>query len=222
MFIWGDYMKKHILAGLVLLSLFLVGCETKEVVKVNCEKPYILVGTDCCLDKDDNSICDKDEQVPEIKEVKETKEDGCGDGYCEEGEDCENCPKDCGKCFSLSDLQADINKVIDWKAVLTKEKGTDIANYYLYTGLRARYLGKYEPDGVKTLVGDYHQVSPKRYIWVSQIKDKKDYIQDSDEFYDYIVKSKDYMLEPLNQARDKFQEELKSGELLKLMFGNKA
>ena len=28
-----------------------------------CNKPYILVGFGCCLDKDDNSICDKDEIV---------------------------------------------------------------------------------------------------------------------------------------------------------------
>lgn len=29
--------------------------------KVVCNKPYILVGTSCCLDQNDNSICDKDE-----------------------------------------------------------------------------------------------------------------------------------------------------------------
>ncbi len=29
--------------------------------KIICNKPYILVGTTCCLDQNDNSICDKDE-----------------------------------------------------------------------------------------------------------------------------------------------------------------
>ena len=46
--------------GLVLiLVLLLSGCTSKEVV---CNKPYILVGTDCCLDQNDNFICDSDEE----------------------------------------------------------------------------------------------------------------------------------------------------------------
>lgn len=32
--------------------------------KVVCNKPYIIVGTSCCLDQNDNSICDKDENIP--------------------------------------------------------------------------------------------------------------------------------------------------------------
>ncbi len=45
---------------LIFLSVFLIGCQqkTQDVV---CNEPYILVGTDCCLDEDGNKICDKDE-----------------------------------------------------------------------------------------------------------------------------------------------------------------
>ena len=59
--------KKLIFIGLsLLLVLFISGCGTGEVVKdienqVVCNKPYILVGTECCLDQNDNSICDTDE-----------------------------------------------------------------------------------------------------------------------------------------------------------------
>lgn len=55
-------MKKIIIALLTLAVLIISGC--KEDITggaVVCNKPYILVGGDCCLDKDDNSICDKDE-----------------------------------------------------------------------------------------------------------------------------------------------------------------
>lgn len=41
-----------------------------------CNKPYILVGTDCCLDQNDNSICDLDE--PSKAEcVNQCDSDGC-------------------------------------------------------------------------------------------------------------------------------------------------
>ena len=46
---------KIILITLILTSIFVVA---QDVV---CNKPYILVGSACCLDKDGNSICDIDE-----------------------------------------------------------------------------------------------------------------------------------------------------------------
>lgn len=59
---------------LLILIVFLVGCSgvetpTGEVIKEPvCNKPYILVGTDCCLDKNDNSICDSDEKTETIED----------------------------------------------------------------------------------------------------------------------------------------------------------
>lgn len=50
-------MKKIILICVLVLVLLIVGCGQKVV----CNKSYILVGSECCLDQDDNSICDKDE-----------------------------------------------------------------------------------------------------------------------------------------------------------------
>lgn len=66
-------MKSKLLFMLFLI-VFLVGCSDVEKTTANvikepvCNKPYILVGYDCCLDKDDNSICDKDEVQEEYKE----------------------------------------------------------------------------------------------------------------------------------------------------------
>lgn len=52
-------MKKPIIFlifSLIIFSFLLTGCTT-------CNKTYIKVGNECCLDNNDNSICDKDEDI---------------------------------------------------------------------------------------------------------------------------------------------------------------
>lgn len=56
-----------VMSGLFISALFLTafllqGCTTTNNAQVVCTKPYILVGTSCCLDENNNGICDKDEQ----------------------------------------------------------------------------------------------------------------------------------------------------------------
>lgn len=51
--------KSYFLIILVISLLFISGCAEKAV----CNKPYILVGTGCCLDQNDNKICDSDENI---------------------------------------------------------------------------------------------------------------------------------------------------------------
>jgi hypothetical protein len=66
-------MKRNLLIILSLIILLLVaGCA--EVV---CNKPYIQVGTSCCLDQNDNAICDSDEsaKTESIKETSSTNSD---------------------------------------------------------------------------------------------------------------------------------------------------
>ena len=60
-------MKKIILVGILVLVLFVSACTVQKVVKLECNKPYIKVGTECCLDQNDNSICDKDEVKEDSK-----------------------------------------------------------------------------------------------------------------------------------------------------------
>lgn len=44
------------------IFLILAACSPQQAQQgPTCNKPYILVGTECCLDKNDNAICDKDE-----------------------------------------------------------------------------------------------------------------------------------------------------------------
>src|SRR3989339_904104 len=68
---------KKILFGLLLLGIiFVAGCQGLDLSKVSdgdlgrlsekaivCNTPYIRVGIECCLDQNDNKICDKDEGI---------------------------------------------------------------------------------------------------------------------------------------------------------------
>lgn len=55
---------KHLGYGILILAIigiiFISGCIQQEVT---CNPPYIKVGTSCCLDQNNNSICDKDEAI---------------------------------------------------------------------------------------------------------------------------------------------------------------
>ncbi len=61
--------------------IFIQGCESQlQTPKVVCNKPYTLVGDSCCLDNNDNGICDGSEEkpqepskIPEEKPVGETQ-----------------------------------------------------------------------------------------------------------------------------------------------------
>jgi hypothetical protein len=49
---------KYMIIFLILIMFVLSSCGGNSI---QCDKPYIRVGTACCLDRNDNSICDKDE-----------------------------------------------------------------------------------------------------------------------------------------------------------------
>ena len=61
-------MKKLLIILLFILAFIITACKINPVQEPVCNKPYILVGTECCLDQNDNSICDKDEVKQEQPE----------------------------------------------------------------------------------------------------------------------------------------------------------
>jgi hypothetical protein len=63
--------KRLILFGVILLlaiNIFNLACIVQKNVVV-CERPYLLVGTGCCLDQNDNKICDVDEERQQLTEA---------------------------------------------------------------------------------------------------------------------------------------------------------
>lgn len=70
-------MKKLIIIILLFMAIFIAGCSQADLGKINlssvskedinkvivCNPPYIRYAAECCLDKNNNSICDRDEVV---------------------------------------------------------------------------------------------------------------------------------------------------------------
>lgn len=76
-------MKKALLI-IILLSLvvLLTSCSKERLVTFNCQSPYLLVGTECCMDANQNNVCDKDENCNNgLKDQDETDVD-CGGSHC--------------------------------------------------------------------------------------------------------------------------------------------
>ncbi|ODS40752.1 hypothetical protein BEH94_09450 [Candidatus Altiarchaeales archaeon WOR_SM1_SCG] len=105
-------MKNKILSMIWALAILFVvlmsGCITEDVT---CNKPYIKVGKDCCLDQNDNNICDKDETSSEKHETLNEDKDNEVPGEQDsdyvvntQSESRENCPFEC--CVDDSDYPA--------------------------------------------------------------------------------------------------------------------
>jgi len=131
-------MKKELLIGFLLLSLLiLAGCgeidvselSDKDLARISekavvCNKPYIRVGMECCLDENDNNICDEDEtkktEMPQEQPgcTDECSSDSCdgfnyisclkGDDGCKDKQNEGKVKNKCGvECLSNSDCKSD-------------------------------------------------------------------------------------------------------------------
>ena len=92
-------MAKALFIILVLvISIFLVGC-ANQIEKPLCSSPYIEYQKgNCCLDSNNNSICDNDEKNETVKTEEKIIKPACGDKTCDLTESCSSCEADCGKC----------------------------------------------------------------------------------------------------------------------------
>ena len=212
---------KYVLFGLIILALVLSACQQQ---KTTCNKPYILVGNSCCLDSNNNNICDTDE-------VKETKTWGvsCSSPYIKVGNNCcldKNDNKICDndeeqveakaevkeeKTISINDLQSDIVKVLDEPVLLVKDSTADKFQIYSDIRTKTKFLGKY---GSLT----YFKIVPKKPVTVIQIIDKNSYLEDSNDFYDFVRNNKNIFIESAIKSKEIFENEFKNGELPKLIY----
>lgn len=187
---------------LILLSIvfiFLIGAcatqvETKQPV---CNKPYILVGNDCCLDKDDNSICDKDE-VKEESKVKEPKQ------ITQEKTAEET------KTYTIQDLQADIGNVLGKTVVLTKDPELSFAQVYSNKISNSKFLGKYGSDS-------YSKLMTKKPEVVIEIIDSTYYLKDIKDFQNFVTENKNLFIGTVLSLKELFENEFK-GEFPKRIY----
>jgi len=214
-------MKKIFIGVLSLITLLLISAcgTTKSSLKetlaeitgnsVVCNKPYILVGKDCCLDRDYDNICDKDEPDQIIV--------GCGNKICERGESCNSCEKDCGKCFYASELQKDLTNAVGRRIFLIQQGEDSDAEFYIHSEWTAKLLGKYSGFNKFDInYFGYYKVMPKIYFLVSHMKNKL--IENDDEFYQYVLGKEDLILKSAADSKTNFQEDFKSDRFKRLIF----
>ncbi len=152
-----------LMLGLLILGLFLTaalfsGCGGATTNAIVCNKPYILVGSSCCLDANDNKICDKDEtEEPETPSTPEPEPQVQTEFKLSKGESIEAF----GKTFTLVDFtifQGKLETVVDvdgmtW--VIQETKKPEIVNGLKVTPVSVDKLQSYivisiEPFKLKT------------------------------------------------------------------------
>lgn len=74
-FSFGDIFKnlRDIWARIFNLEDRVDKIESTPTTTIHCPSPYILVGSECCLDKDGNQVCDKDETTTTQKQTTTTQ-----------------------------------------------------------------------------------------------------------------------------------------------------
>ena len=111
----------------IIMSLLLSGC-SYDAPEITCNKPYILVGISCCLDQNDNSICDTDE-TPEPEESIE--EETLITGLEESNEITGKITADIGIQLEVIE-EEEIIEEIDIQLEVVEEEEPYICNYNAY------------------------------------------------------------------------------------------
>jgi hypothetical protein len=162
--------------------MFLIGVGCSQ--KIVCNKPYILVGNSCCLDKDENLICDKDETKEEPK--KEEVVDDVKSGLSEQ--------------YTLVDLQRDISSVLGSDVIFIKDRLSNGIQSYSYADERFYLVST-------TSNSDYHRKMKVDVVSIFHLLDKS---IEKEEFRDYIVSKRYFFIEPFKDYTIIFESEFNS------------
>ena len=212
-----EAQNSHIALFLALsLALMLVsGCGD------DCEEPMVEINKTCCVDNNENDICD--DQEPADTTTNETAAnhtnnetfipDICGNGECETGETCENCYQDCGACkeivyvylprnYTLNELSADINTlytdIVQFKKDISAR--SNISNFFYHKRKVPRYFA--DLMGVK-----YRPLYSSRIILLNHITDEDYYVNDTDSLFKYVNMSNQYITHKIRESEDAFYED---------------
>ncbi|MBU0757527.1 MAG: hypothetical protein KKF44_05655 [Nanoarchaeota archaeon] len=188
-------MKRIILCTIFLVfGLILLSACTETNNEAVCNKPYILVGQGCCLDNNDNQICDSDEMDLKSKMNEEVKptcptscddKDECTKDYCSENTEykCrnDNISPCCGdyKCDSKEnyftcDSDCEISPTI-----------AELNEKFLEVFKRKNILLVAVEDEEDNAI-QYHEHDVLRGI-VIEIKDKNRYVKTIKQFNSFVM-----------------------------------
>jgi hypothetical protein len=196
--------------------LFLeTGCWRKTDV-IDCEEPMTVIDKNCCLDTDDNNICDVNETG-----VGEPGFIGCGDNACAEDENCTTCWKDCGACkkivyiyvprnFTLAEITYDINDQTRDGVKFRKDITAlnDVANFFFFNKAVPRYFAEFMD--VK-----YRFLYYSKWMVLNHIINELYYVNDSDSLLNYVNYTNWYMVHGINnKEKVEYEERISTGEAL--------
>ncbi|MCK5023347.1 MAG: hypothetical protein KAS04_04195 [Candidatus Aenigmarchaeota archaeon] len=175
--------KSFFMIPLIFLIMIFSGC-VQQSSGPTCNSPYIVKGYECCLDQNNNNICDSDEQTTEqpTKPV-----EYCGDKNCNSDEDCETCQEDCGECPEVVDSETEDMKSIVYNAVIKyipEAAGSD----FIYEERSSKDIGFdtwYYPKIPSEINTSVHVVS-------IQIKDHHFNITSPQSLYERFTESPDF------------------------------
>ncbi len=138
-------MKKLVVVALLLL---VCGCIGEE--KIVCNKPYIHVGSNCCLDINDNMICDIDEATTTtIHDMPKSFQEVFR--IVKEHPDIELIVEDYGCDPFTWDRVGPMIRIKDWKAVECSDGGSDEDFCSDFT--KGDDAGENEKDDIEKLFG---------------------------------------------------------------------
>jgi len=196
----NNFKTNSVIFALLIISIFLINSCTSQNQQVVCNKPYILVGNSCCLDKNDNGICDNDEtqkketinNVPQINESKKIEEKKEVIQTKEEQK------------YSIDELQADVSKAIQKDILLEKVKESDKFDLYLTRSKTA------------TLIADYFgltvfKVLEKYDVAVIDLKDES--LNSKENFLNYVKDKIPVLTSYLNNRENELIDDAKNGHI---------
>ena len=200
----------------LVLVLLIAGCGEEEAV---CEPPNISINETCCLDANNNSVCDDQETDQNSTEF---IPDVCGNGECETGETCENCWQDCGYCkeivyvfiprnFTLDELTSDIDKVYTDDIISFRKDisaSGNVSNFFYFSKEIPRYSADFM--GVK-----YTILYKSRQIVLNNILPEDQYANNSASLLRYVNSTRWYLIDKIKDAEMKvYETRISSGKAL--------
>jgi len=168
--------KKYLVLILLSIIIILSSCSTKT--DFVCNKPHIQIGTDCCLDYNHNSICDKDETALEEKEETVGEEPEVSAIIEEESEETKKeveifsneLPE---RTFTIEELGKYISKLVNFTHVFREDNSTKDYDKYV--------IELKKKDNILLTSNNQHKG------WVIElINNPKNNLETTDDFYNYV------------------------------------
>lgn len=133
---------------IIIFLVFLAAC-APQPPPLECEEPYLLNGSLCCLDENSNRACDSDEPKEKAKPLPVT----------------------------IEELEKELRKTISRDINLTKKENYNFGTVYTYKLSKSTFLGKYAGEKGNVDFTSFMQKEPVRVILLKEPTDFQDFVK---------------------------------------------